>query len=140
MKIASCVLLVEDDDVDVMTIQRAWRDLKIPAQLDIARDGQHGLDRLARTDMRLPGLILLDLNMPRVNGLEFLRIVKADPRLRHIPVVVFTASREESDRIDTFGLGVAGYMVKPPSYPQLLDIIQTISEYWQRSEAPVLPQ
>jgi CheY-like chemotaxis protein len=136
MKTGWSVLLVEDDEVDVMTIRRAWRDLAIGSRLAVAGDGLEALDYLAQSADDLPSLILLDLNMPRMNGLEFLRIVKTNPQLRHIPVVVFTASKEESDRVETFGLGIAGYMVKPPSYAQLKEIIRSINDYWRHSEQP----
>ena len=80
--------------------------------------------------------ILLDLNMPRMNGIEFLRIVKADPALRRIPVVVLTTSREEEDKLNSFDLSVAGYMLKPVDYQKFVEVVKTIDLYWTLSELP----
>jgi len=139
MKSQIPVLLVEDDEVDIMTIRRALRDLGIANPLQVARDGEEALASLRSGAADTPGIILLDLNMPRMSGLEFLQVVKQDEALRRIPVVVFTASREDSDRLDAFGLGIAGYMVKPPTYPQLTDMIRTIDAYWTHSELAARP-
>ena len=81
-------------------------------------------------------LILLDLNMPRMNGTEFLAAIKADELLRAIPVVVLTTSQEDRDRLRAFGLSAAGYMVKPVDYPQFVDVIRTLRDYWMKSETP----
>ncbi len=81
-----------------------------------------------------PGIILLDLNTPRMNGIEFLRIVKQDPNLKRIPVVVLTTSKEEQDKLDSFSLGVAGYMIKPVDYLQFVEVMRTINLYWTLSE------
>jgi CheY-like chemotaxis protein len=130
------ILLVEDDDVDVMTMRRALKDLRITNPLLVAGDGEDGLAQLRAPDAPRPCVILLDLNMPRMGGLEFLRIVKADPVLKSIPVIVLTTSREESDRVETFQLSVAGYMIKPADYRQFVEVVRTIDLYWTLSELP----
>jgi CheY-like chemotaxis protein len=128
------ILLVEDDDVDVMTMRRALKDLHIANPLFVAGDGEAGLARLRDGAMARPCVILLDLNMPRMNGIEFLREVKADDKLKTIPVIVLSTSREESDRVETFRLSVAGYMIKPADYHQFVEVVRTIDLYWTLSE------
>ena len=93
------ILLIEDDDVDTMTVRRALKDLGAIHPLDCATNGEEGLAFLRGPANVRPGLILLDLNMPRMNGLEFLTEMKADPALKHIPVVVLTTSKEEAAAI-----------------------------------------
>ena len=136
MKDQKPILLVEDDDVDVMTMRRALKDLRISNPLFVAGDGEAGLLALRGPAMGRPCVILLDLNMPRMNGIEFLRVVKADAALCSIPVIVLTTSREESDRVETFQLSVAGYMIKPADYRQFVEVVRTIDLYWTLSEQP----
>jgi CheY-like chemotaxis protein len=136
MKEQFSVLLVEDDRVDAMTVQRAFRDLKITNSLDIVSDGEEALEYLRNNGHRRLGIILLDLNMPRMNGIEFLRIARQENALNGTPVVVLTTSREEQDKVGTFNLGVAGYMVKPVDYRQFLEVVRTIKLYWTLSELP----
>ena len=136
MKEQFSVLLVEDDRVDAMTVQRAFRDLKITNSLDIVSDGEEALEYLRNNGHRRLGIILLDLNMPRMNGIEFLRIARQENALNGTPVVVLTTSREEQDKVGTFDLGVAGYMVKPVDYRQFLEVVRTIKLYWTLSELP----
>ncbi len=130
------ILLVEDDAVDIMTMQRALKDLKITNHLDITYNGEEALELLMAPSSEEPCIILLDLNMPRMNGIEFLKIIKQDDRFKKIPVVVLTTSREEQDKVESFNLGVAGYMIKPPDYRQFVDVIKTIDLYWTISELP----
>ncbi len=135
MKNTAPILLVEDDLVDVMTVKRALRELKISNPLQVAHNGEDALALLRQTGTILPGLILLDLNMPRMNGVEFLRAIKADSHLRRIPVTVLTTSREEQDRVHSFDLGVAGYMVKPIDFARFVEVLRTIQDYWTQSES-----
>lgn len=135
MKNSTSLLLVEDDLVDVMTVKRALRDLKVTNPLHVAHHGEEALAHLRRPGAILPGLILLDLNMPRMNGVEFLRVIKADPVLRRIPVVVLTTSREEQDRLNSFDLSVAGYMLKPVDYARFVELLRAIQLYWTHSES-----
>lgn len=127
------ILLVEDDDVDVMTVRRSLLELGAPNPLDMVCDGEHALAFLRDPSKVRPGLILLDLNMPRMNGLEFLAELRSDVALRSIPVVVLTTSQLESDRIGSFQHAVAGYMVKPVDYPQFVKTMRLICDYWTAS-------
>jgi CheY-like chemotaxis protein len=128
------ILLVEDDEVDVMTIRRALSDLKITNRLYVTGNGEEALVHLRDGDNQKPCIILLDLNMPRMGGIEFLEVVKDDPNLRRIPVVILTSSREAKDRHEGFDKSVAGYMVKPVDYKQFVEVIRTIDLYWTLSE------
>jgi CheY-like chemotaxis protein len=130
------ILLIEDDQIDVMTVQRALKELHVANRLDIAENGHQALQRLKTPDIERPCLILLDLNMPIMNGIEFLRIAKNDPGLKRIPVVVLTTSEEQRDKMESFDLGVAGYMRKPVDYRQFVETIRSIDTYWTLSELP----
>lgn len=130
------ILLVEDDVVDVMSIQRALNELHADNQLAVAGNGEEALARLQNPTNPLPGIILLDLNMPRMNGIDFLKHLKTDDRLRRIPVVVLTTSREQNDLLESFNLSVAGYMIKPLDYTRFLEVVRTIQSYWNLSEMP----
>ena len=99
-------------------------------------NGEEGLAWLQNPQNEVPCIILLDLNMPRTNGIEFLDAIKRDEKLRTIPVVVLTTSKDDLDRARSFGLGVAGYMVKPVDYLQFVEVIRTINLYWTLSELP----
>ncbi len=134
MKSTSTILLIEDDVVDVMTVRRAMQELKLPNPLRVASNGEEGLAVLRDPDQPAPGLILLDLNMPRMNGIEFLRIVKRDEQLRRLPVVVLTTSKEENDRLNSFELGVAGYIIKPVEYRKFVEVMRSIEQYWSYCE------
>lgn len=136
MKSHKPILLVEDDLVDAMTIRRALRELKVTNPLYVAGNGEEALQYLRHLDTAQPCIILLDLNMPRMGGLEFLDVIKQDPILRRIPVIVLTSSREEKDRISSFDKSVAGYMVKPVDYEQFVNVVKTIDLYWTLSEMP----
>jgi len=132
------VLLVEDDPVDTMNLQRAFERCKIPNRLLCAKNGEEALALLRSVSPRAqrPGLILLDLNMPVMNGLEFLEVQKADTDLRRIPVVVMTSSRQESDRRRSYELGVAGFVTKPLQFDEYLQAVDTIHRYWSLCEQP----
>ncbi len=136
MRSSKPILLVEDDQVDAMTVKRALKELKITNRLDVVDDGEKALDFLQSSDNERPGIILLDLNMPRMNGIEFLQIAKKDNKLKSIPVVVLTTSKDDQDRVDSFDLGVAGYMVKPVDYQKFVEVVKTIDLYWTLSELP----
>jgi len=128
--------MVEDDQVDALTVKRVLQEIKVGNQLDIVKDGEEALAYLRDPARGKPGIILLDLNMPRMNGIEFLKIAKKDDKLKMIPVVVLTTSRGEQDKIDSFNLGVAGYMIKPVDYQKFIEIISAIDRYWTLSELP----
>ncbi|MCP4659691.1 MAG: response regulator [bacterium] len=130
------ILLVEDDEVDVLTVRRALRDLEIENELVVASNGEEALEVLREPQNPIPCLILLDLNMPRMNGLEFLRLVRKENFARGVPVVVLTTSREDRDIVDGFELNVAGFMVKPVDYRKFVEVIHAIDLYWTLSELP----
>lgn len=130
------ILLVEDDQVDAMTVKRALKEIKITNPLIIVENGEEALEYLRDTNNDKPGVILLDLNMPKMNGIEFLTIAKKDDDLKRIPVVVLTTSQEEQDKVDSFNLGVVGYMLKPVDYLQFVEVVKTIHLYWTLSELP----
>lgn len=130
------ILLVEDDRVDALTVKRAFNELRITNRLEVAKDGQEALDMLQNGDKEKPGLILLDLNMPRMSGVEFLKHRRKHKSLRRIPVVVLTTSREEQDRMNSFDLCISGYMIKPVDYRKFVETIKAIKLYWTISQTP----
>ena len=131
------ILLVEDDEVDVMNVRRAFKKNNICNPLWVAGNGVEGLELLRSgeipSDRRL---ILLDLNMPRMNGIEFLRELRADPQLRPIPVVVLTTSDDERDRVEAYNLNVAGYILKPVTLVNFVEAMATLNKYWSLVELP----
>ncbi len=135
--ISKPILLVEDDDVDAMAVDRAFKALHITNRLERTENGENALAYLNDRTKELPCLILLDINMPVMGGIEFLRTVKADTRgLRCIPVVVLTTSAEQCDKLESFNLGVAGYMRKPVDYQQFVETVRTIDRDWTVSAVP----
>jgi len=130
------ILLVEDDKIDAMTVKRALKDLKVRNELVHRLDGRQAIEYLQDPANPRPCVILLDLNMPRMNGVDFLKHVKPDEKLRRIPVVVLTTSRQEQDVVESFDLGVAGYIVKPATYNKFVEAIRTLDLYWTLSEVP----
>ena len=134
------ILLVDDDEVDVMNVQRAFKRNNIVNPLYIATNGLEALDMLRGNGVEpIPGprrLILLDLNMPRMNGLEFLRAVREDPELRALTVVVLTTSDDERDRIEAYNLNVAGYILKPVTFTAFVEAMATLNKYWTINEFP----
>jgi len=130
------ILLVEDDSVDAMTVSRAFKDLKVSNQLVIRLNGEEALDYLQDNGSEKPCVILLDLNMPKMNGIEFLKIAKADKDMKKIPVIVLTTSKEDQDKVDSFEYSVAGYIVKPVDYKKFVEAMRILNLYWTLSELP----
>jgi CheY-like chemotaxis protein len=130
------LLLVEDDQVDVMTIKRALKEIHVVNPVAHVENGEDGIAYLRDESKEKPCLILLDLNMPVMNGIEFLQVVKQDEHLRRIPVIVLTTSEEQQDKMNSFNLGVAGYMAKPVDYRQFVEVMRSIDMYWTISEMP----
>ena len=131
------ILLVEDDDVDVMNVRRAFDKHHITNPLFIARDGVEALEKLR--DSEVPKgrrLVLLDLNMPRMNGIEFLRELRNDPELAPTPVVVLTTSNDDQDKVEAYHLNVAGYLLKPVTFINFCDVMVTLNKYWSLVEMP----
>ena len=131
------ILLVEDDDVDVMNVRRAFDKHHITNPLFIARDEVEALEKLR--DSEVPKgrrLVLLDLNMPRMNGIEFLRELRNDPELAPTPVVVLTTSNDDQDKVEAYHLNVAGYLLKPVTFINFCDVMVTLNKYWSLVEMP----
>jgi CheY-like chemotaxis protein len=134
------ILLVEDDEVDVMTVQRAFKKGNITNPLYIAGNGIEALAMLRGTTDQpslIPSerrIILLDLNTPKMNGLEFLQQLRADPAIRQIPVVVLTTSNKEKDRVQAYNLNVAGYILKPVTFNIFVELMITLNKYWTLCE------
>lgn len=130
------LLLVEDDQVDRMTVKRAVRKLKIGNTLHTADNGEKALEYLKKNRGKLPCIILLDINMPRMNGIEFLKIIKKDDDFKSIPVIILTTSEEERDRYESFNLSIAGYVVKPVDFDAFIQVMDVIKQYWSMMRFP----
>jgi CheY-like chemotaxis protein len=131
------ILLVDDDEVDVMTVKRAFAKANIANKVFVATDGVEALELLRRDGIPASRrLVLLDLNMPRMNGIEFLREIRADPVLQVLTVVVLTTSNEDRDRVEAYQLNVAGYLVKPVTFHSFADVMATLNKYWTLMEMP----
>ncbi len=130
------ILLVDDDRIDVMMFKRAFEDLKITNPLIHLTDCKEALEYLKNEDNEKPWVVLADLNTPRMSGLEFLTAVKADDALKQIIVIILSGSDDEEDIAESFRLGAAGYIVKPPDYNKLVEMIRTIHAYWTLSKLP----
>ena len=125
------ILLVEDDLDDVELTKRAFARSNVPNEVEVARDGSAALERLLGPAAGpLPALVLLDLKLPRVNGLEVLGRLRADERTRRLPVVILTSSGEERDLIEAYQLGVNSYIRKPVDFAKFQAIIDQIGGYW----------
>ncbi len=131
------ILLVEDDHVDVMNVTRAFERNNIANPLFVAGDGLEALDLLRSGKIpRDRRLVLLDLNMPRMNGIEFLRALRADEELHLTPVVVLTTSDDERDKINAYNLNVAGYLLKPVTFVNFVETMAALNKYWTLVELP----
>lgn len=130
------ILLVEDDSIDVLTVKRSLSDLKVTNKLIHKPNGEEALKYLTDHNNPKPCIILLDLNMPKMNGIELLRHVKASDSLKKIPIVVLTTSQDEQDIVESFQLNVAGYMVKAVDYKKFVETIRAIDLYWTLNEMP----
>ena len=130
------ILLVEDDSIDAMAVQRALNRLKITNELICKVDGKEALEYLQDNVNVKPCIILLDLNMPRMGGLELLEIIKVEENLKSIPVIVFTTAGLDEYVTKSFELGAAGYITKPADYVKFIEAIKTINLYWSLNGAP----
>ncbi|MBV8756107.1 MAG: response regulator [Deltaproteobacteria bacterium] len=131
------ILLVDDDEVDVMTVKRAFARANISNPIFVASNGIEGLEMLRRDAMPAKRrLVLLDINMPKMNGIEFLRELRADPDLKHVTVVALTTSNADRDRLEAYKLNVAGYLLKPVTFQQFAEVMATINKYWALMEMP----
>jgi CheY-like chemotaxis protein len=131
------ILLVEDDEVDVMNVQRAFERNQLTNALYVAGNGLEALELLrGKTIPKERRLILLDLNMPKMNGIEFLEALRADPALAKTPVVVLTTSNDDQDKIDAYNFNVAGYLLKPVTFSSFCERMATLDKYWALVEMP----
>ncbi|MFH7030685.1 MAG: response regulator [Heteroscytonema crispum UTEX LB 1556] len=136
------ILLVEDDEVDVMNVKRAFKKVNITNPLYVAGNGIEALSMLRGNHLEPPGipadrrLILLDLNMPKMGGIEFLQELRSDPKLKATPVVVMTTSNEDQDRVEAYKLNVAGYILKPVTFASFVELMAALNKYWTLCEMP----
>ncbi|MBL9126556.1 MAG: response regulator, partial [Verrucomicrobiales bacterium] len=130
------LLLVEDDEVDVLSIERALSQLRVRFPIETKRNGEEALDWLRSSPSSRPFLILLDVNMPRMNGHEFLAELRKDPELRGIPVIVFTTSTLDADRKRMYDTGVTGFMVKPTRTDEFTQMFRALAEFWGFNSPP----
>jgi CheY-like chemotaxis protein len=140
------ILLVEDSPEDVELTLHALREQDLANKIQVVRDGEEALDFLfcrgpykGRSLESPPHIVLLDLKLPKVDGLEVLREVKSDPRTKAIPVVILTASREEKDMVNGYHLGVNGYVQKPVDFDRFRDVVRQLGLYWLLVNAPPPP-
>ncbi len=134
MNKSKTILLLEDDIVDVMTIKRAMQQLNFENPLQVVSNGEEGLKYLEQAT-ELPELIILDINMPKMNGIEFLEIIKQHTLWKMISVVVLTTSVDRQDKWNAFQSGISGYMVKPVDYDQFKEMMDALKKYWNFSES-----
>ncbi len=131
------ILVIDDDDVDVMNVRRAFKKGNITNPVFVANDGILGLEMLRGDEFpKANRLVLLDLNMPRMTGIEFLRELRADPELKGTSVVVLTTSNELRDKVAAYDLNVAGYLTKPVTFGSFVDLMVTLNKYWTLVELP----
>ncbi|CAZ97124.1 response regulator [Zobellia galactanivorans] len=123
------ILLIEDDAIEVMKLQRTVKKLELKHNIIETKNGEDALEILRSGD-KLPDIILLDLNMPRMNGIEFLTILKADPVLKYLPTVILTTSENRADLLECYKVGVAGYVIKPLKYEEYQSKLHKVLEYW----------
>ncbi|GAA0891330.1 response regulator [Fulvivirga kasyanovii] len=133
------ILLVEDDEVDIRNVERAFKKNNISNPLHIARNGLEALNMLKGSNGvekldPTPKVILLDLNMPKMGGLEFLQTIRKDPDLKTTSVFVMTTSDEESDKFAAYNLNVAGYILKPLSFERFVKAVSILNHYWTLCE------
>jgi CheY-like chemotaxis protein len=131
------ILLVEDDEIDVKNVKRAFLKNHITNPLFVAENGLQALEMLRGGEVpKHRRIVLLDLNMPRMNGIEFLEELRKDPELTSTPVIVLTTSNDDLDKINAYNFNVAGYLVKPVTFPAFSDLMVTLNKYWTLVELP----
>jgi CheY-like chemotaxis protein len=136
------ILLVEDNELDIELTLEAFQENRLANSVYVVRDGEEALDYLFRKGRYAsraegsPIVVLLDLKMPKVTGLEVLRQLKSDPRLRVIPVVMVTTSKEEQDLVESYNLGVNAYVIKPIVFPEFVAAIRNLGTFWALLNQP----
>ncbi|AEH01181.1 response regulator [Lacinutrix sp. 5H-3-7-4] len=131
------ILLIEDDIIEKMKLNRTTSALNLEHDIMEANNGEEALELLKNKD-NLPDIILLDLNMPKINGIEFLGILKADPVLKYIPTIILTTSNNQKDLLECYRIGVAGYVIKPLKYDDYVSKIEKLLAYWSVNELIVV--
>jgi two-component system, response regulator len=129
MSTANLILLVEDNSDDEELTLRALKKAQVPNQVMVARDGAEAVDFLVTKDVQ-PQVVLLDLNLPKLDGLEVLRRIRANEPTKHLPVVILTSSKEDTDIARSYQLGANSYVRKPVDFKQFIDTLNTLSMYW----------
>jgi len=132
MKILN-VLLIEDDMIEIMKFQRTISSLQLKHNIIEANNGEEALTILNKKN-ELPDIILLDLNMPKINGIEFLNILKSDEVLKYVPTIILTTSQNQKDLLECYKIGIAGYVLKPLKYEDYVSKIEKIFAYWSINE------
>ncbi|MGL2965817.1 response regulator [Flavobacterium sp. XGLA_31] len=127
------ILLIEDDTIEVMKFNRVIKTLEMNHHIVEANNGEEALDILMAKN-ETPDIIVLDLNMPKINGLEFLSILKKDPVLKYIPAIILTTSNNYKDVLECYKIGIAGYILKPLKYEDYVSRIQKLLDYWACNE------
>lgn len=127
------ILLIEDDAIEIMKFNRVLSTLGLNHKIIEANNGEEALEILKVKDI-VPDIIILDLNMPKINGIEFLKILKQDEYLRYIPAIILTTSNNHKDVLECYKIGIAGYVLKPLKYEDYLDKIKKTLEYWSSNE------
>lgn len=127
------VLLIEDDKIEKMKVRRTMETLGLPHKIKEANNGEEALEVLNGPES-LPDIILLDLNMPKLNGLEFLQILKNDDRLKYLPVIIVTTSANYKDLKRCYEIGIAGYITKPLKYEKYVEKLKIVLDYWSFNE------
>jgi len=137
VKTKKTILIVDDNIIDQKIVKLALLENNINNQVATANDGEEAYEYLQKVTNNLPGIILLDLNMPKMNGHELLVKIKKDENLKSIPVIILTSSKSEKDILKSYQLNVAGYMVKQIDYTEFVKIIKHFNAYWNSSEMPI---
>ena len=132
------ILLIEDNLDDITSIKQALKDLNVSNQLVCLNNGIIALKRLIRKNNQIPCVILINLNMPNINGIRYLMNIKSDEKLKEIPIIALTTSRKEQNVIESYKLGVAGYIVKPVDYKKFVEAIMTTNLYWLLYRTPIM--
>jgi CheY-like chemotaxis protein len=127
------ILLIEDDMIEIMKMKRVMASLDLQHTVTEANNGEEALETLSNAKV-LPDLILLDLNMPKMNGIEFLSILKGDERLKYIPAVIISTSNNNRDLKECYKIGIAGYIIKPLKYEDYTLKIEKMLAYWSENE------
>lgn len=131
------ILLVEDDDIDAMSVMRAFTRMKIANPIVRAKDGVEALEILHHGDIEHPYLILLDLNMPRMGGLDFLKTLRSDPTLETSVVFVLTTSKDDEDKLAAYKQHIAGYIIKEKLDQGFGQLVKMLDHYWRLVELPI---